>query len=334
MGAQAFVLAAGFGTRLRPLTLHRCKPLVPVCGLPMLAYTLAACAAHGLRRAVVNAHYRAEDLAPWQGVREGVEVQLSMERPEILGTGGGLRAVRHQLAERVVVLNGDILQDVDLAALRQAVPARGAAMALRPAGAERYGVVAADTSGVVVRLVDVARAPAEGEVDVSTHFTGVHAMDRETLDLIPEGFACVVRSAYRDLVPARRVRALLHRGVWLDVGDPPAYLEANLALLEGRVRLALDPFARAAWAQRADGQRLGSGPPQPGPCWVGRDASLGSEVRLSRTVVGAGARIAAGTALRDCVVWEGVQVPAGRWERAIFYPGGRLQLPARSGARG
>ncbi|MBW2255743.1 MAG: NTP transferase domain-containing protein [Deltaproteobacteria bacterium] len=69
---DAFILAAGFGTRLRPLTHHRPKPLLPVCGVPMLAYTLALCHRHGLRDVVVNAHHLADQLRPWEGLHEGV----------------------------------------------------------------------------------------------------------------------------------------------------------------------------------------------------------------------------------------------------------------------
>src|SRR5690606_10371433 len=139
-----------------------------------------------------------------------------IETPAILGTGGGLRFARGHLAERFAVVNADVLTDVDLRALLDLVPAGGAAMALRPhaADAARYGVVAADATGTVVRLADVASASPAGVVRDDTHFTGLHALDRSTLALVPDGEACVVRTAYRALVPQRRVRALRHTGTW------------------------------------------------------------------------------------------------------------------------
>ena len=91
---DAFILAAGFGTRLRPLTDELPKPLVPVCGVPMLAYALAQCAHFGIKSVVVNAHWKAEQLVSWSGLREGCQVSISEELPEILGTGGGLHRVR------------------------------------------------------------------------------------------------------------------------------------------------------------------------------------------------------------------------------------------------
>jgi mannose-1-phosphate guanylyltransferase len=323
----AFVLAAGLGTRLRPLTDHRPKPLVPVCGVPMLAYALASCARHGLTDVVVNAHWLAEQVVGWEGVREGVRVAISVELPEILGTGGGLRAVRDRLAPRFAVVNADVLSDVDLSALLAAVPPGGAAMALRsdPEPA-RYGIVAADADHRVVELTTVARADARGPVDRTTHFTGIHAMDRAALDRVPPGFQCIVRTAYRSLVPERRVAGVVHRGIWLDVGDPAAYLDANLAVLDGGLALPLDPVERAGYARLGGRERgdsaLVAGVDLDGPVWIGPGAELGRGARVTRSVIGAGARVPAGVELVDSVVWDGVTVPAGAHRRVIVHDGG------------
>jgi len=326
---DAFVLAAGFGTRLRPLTLHKPKPLVPVCGVPMLSYALALCARHGLRSVVVNAHHLADQLLPWAGEHEGVRVEISVEEPEILGTGGGLRAVRDRLADRFAVVNADVLCDVDLGALLAATPDHGAAMALRPhPESSRYGVVAADSTGTVVQLVHLATAPPHGVVDASTHFTGVYAMDRVALERIPPGFACVVRTALQQMVPERLVAGLRHPGLWLDVGDPEAYLAANLAALGG-LSLPLDPFPRAGWAR---GERevgdpgLVEGVRVEGPAWVGQGARVGEGVRLSHAVVGPGAEVPAGADLERVVVWEGLRVPPTRLRDAVVFPGGVLEV--------
>ena len=327
--ATAFVLAAGLGTRLRPLTEHLPKPLVPVCGVPMLAYSLALCARHGHRNVIVNAHWLAHTLAPWEGDHEGVNVSVAVEAPDILGTGGGLRAVRDHLAERFAVVNADVLCDVNLTALLDAVPLGGGAMALRPMEAERYGVVAADSTGVVVELVTVAHATPSGEVDRDTHFTGIHALHRDALDLVPDGFACVVRTAYRELVPRRLVNGLRHTGAWLDVGDPEAYLATNLAVLAGEVQLALDPRLRAAWCRsgrRSFGDsKAAHGAMIRGDAWVGVGAQIEGST-LQNAVIGAHAVVHPRAELIDSVVWDGCEVPAGRYERAVVYPGGVLRL--------
>ena len=167
---QAFVLAAGLGTRLRPLTEHRPKPLVPVCGVPLLAYSLRLCARHGLSRVVVNAHWLSEQVEAWAGLHEGVNVTVSTEKPEVLGTGGGLRKVMHELDPVFVVLNGDVLHDVDLTALVATVRPGGAAMALRkyPDGDHRYGIVAADSANTVWRITSLASIEPEGDANEDT----------------------------------------------------------------------------------------------------------------------------------------------------------------------
>lgn len=331
MSAEAFVLAAGLGTRLRPFTLARPKPLMPVCGVPMLAYALALLRRHGFDRAIVNAHHLADQLAAWEGDHEGVRVTISTELPDILGTGGGLRAVRSQLAGRFVVLNADVLCDVDLRALVAAVPDGGGAMALRPHAedAARYGVVAADAEGVVVALSHIASAPAVGDVARDTHFTGVHALDLAALEQVPDGFACIVRTAYRALVPQRRVRGVRHAGTWIDIGDPAAWHAANLAVLTTPLPLPLDPTPRAAYARGPRGAHGGApvGVTVEGAVWIGPGATVAPGAVLRDCVIGPGALVRGDARLSRCVVWDGVEV-GGEVTDAIVWPGGVVGVGA------
>ncbi len=312
---DAFILAAGFGTRLRPLTERVPKPLVPVCGVPLLSWSLALCAQHGLKRVVVNGHWLAEALEPWAGEHEGVYVTLSIEAPDILGTGGGLKLVADQLAERFVVLNGDVLHRIDLTALLAAIPEGGGAMALRRdvENAPKYGIVAADETGTVVQLTSLAVATADGAVARDTHFTGIHALDRAALDRVPDGFACIVRTAYVQLVSERAVGATLAEGPWLDCGDPEAYLDTNLAVLRGQVTGAIDPFQRAGYGRTADGVETGDaslvdGVEVQGAVWVGKGAKVAPGTVLRDTVLGAGAVVGPGSNLAECVVWDNAAI--------------------------
>lgn len=212
MRATAFILAAGLGTRLRPLTLRTPKPLLPVAGRPMLDHVLAHARRHGHTRFVVNASWMPEQIVAWAADQPGVEVSVE---PVILGTGGGLRAARDRLAERFAVLNGDILSDVDLTAL-WAVDAP-AAMALRRQEVPRHTGVSWD--GRRVRGI----SGVVGEGDPGLHFTGVHVLDRDLLDRVPPGEQCVVRTLYRGLIPEGRVGGLIHGGAWVDIGTVPEY---------------------------------------------------------------------------------------------------------------
>lgn len=305
----AFLLAAGHGTRLRPLTLVRPKPLLPVCGAPMLDHVLAHVRSHGHTDVLVNAHYLWEQVAAWASARD---VALQVELPEVLGTGGGLKAAAERLSDRFVVVNGDILSDVDLTRLLSAVPDGGAAMALRAdsaLGAE--APVEATEDGVVVRMREFAGTPGLGVP--GTHFTGIHAAAKSILDDVPDGFACIVRTAYTQHLPEGKIRAIRHTGGWFDIGTPTDYLDANLAVLDGRWRTALD-----VWS-------LGDG--EPGVRWVGPGARV--EGTVLHSVVGEGAWVPAGAHLVDCVVWDGVAVPPGHHQGAVFFPGG-VHVPPRA----
>ena len=326
MNAQAFVLAAGFGTRLRPLTLDRPKPLVPVVGRPVLDQALALCRAAQLREVVVNAHHLSDAIVTYCGQQDDLDIYVQVESPDILGTGGGLKAAAPKLDERFVVLNGDILCDAPVDALLHTLGNEADAVMLlrRSDEASRFGVVAADTSGRVVDLVDLAHAEPLGPTDRSTHFTGLHALHQRALQHVPEGFACIVRTAYCALVPQRKVSALRLEGDWFDIGNPTDYLEANLAVLAGDLRLPLDtrPLA-SVWLDR--GESRGN---WRGPLWIGENARVDPSATLGpNVVIGDGATIRPGAVLSDTVVWDGAEVaPHAELRRAIVHDTGTLQL--------
>ncbi len=303
-GHTAFLLAAGLGTRLRPLTESRPKALLPVCGVPMLDYALALVRRHGHRELIVNAHHHWQQVAAWAATND---VEIQVELPDVLGTGGGLAVASSRLADVVTIVNADILCSYDLGALAACVPAGGAAMILRESpDAERIGPVERDAAGTVVRITSVVPG-AQGIP--GTHFTGIHAMHRDAIARIPDGVQGVIDTAYKALVPLGRVRAVLEPGAtWFDVGTPDAYLAANLAVLRGEIAVPLDPWTR--------GERRGTS-------WVGEGGAIHGAVE--ECVIGADAVIPGGASLARCVVWDGVVVDAGRYEDAIVFGGGVLQ---------
>jgi len=305
----AFLLAAGFGSRLRPLTLARPKPLLPVGGVAMLDLALAQLRRHGHERVLVNAHHLWEQVAAWA---ERNDVALQVELPDILGTGGGLQAALDRLADTVVIFNGDILTDTDLTALAASCPPGGAAMALREI--DELGTitpVSVAPDGRILRIGEItasADAPPVRWGGPGVHFTGIHAMAREAIARTPSGFCGIVRTTYTELVPAGLVRGTRHRGTWADLGTPPAYLDANMAVLDGELTLSVDPWQGAT--RGAGGSLIGAG--------------ARVEGTVEHCVIGAGAVVPAGARLRDCVVWDGVAVPAVALERAVVYDGGAV----------
>jgi NDP-sugar pyrophosphorylase family protein len=311
MDYSVFLLAAGFGTRLRPLTLHRPKPLLPLLGFPMAQYAVHWLRAHGHDRIIVNAHHLWEQIAAWSE-EEGLGLQV--ELPDILGTGGGLRAAKEQLGEKFLIWNGDILSNIDPNRLLDECPAEGAAMALRYSNdLQKTTRLFTDNEGFVLRIGDVClspNAPPVPNTPDGLHFTGIHAMSRESLRHIGEGFQCVVRSAYKELVADRNVRSIRHEDLWFDTGIPTEYFDANMKALRGELPLSFDP-----WKHANDSFT---------DSFVHHKANVNGV--LVQSIVGANADISRDAHLSRCIVWDSVHVPAGVYENGIFFDGGFLSM--------
>jgi len=306
---RAMVLAAGLGTRLRPLTDRLPKPLVPLFDQPLLAYNLRLLASLGVREVVINVFGPATQIRTrlGDGRALGLELRYS-EETTLLGTGGGVRRQLAWLGEHgtFLVLNGDTIVAGDLAgawARHQRRAAQATLLLHAHSEAAAYGAVDFDAHGRITALGSLlGPAPAS-----SLLFGGVHFLEPELLaDLSPDASACLIRDAY---VPALR-RGLLLCGdpaltSWADLGTPARYLAAHQTLLRQPGRF---PHAGGAGATAAPA-------PEPGsltrvePCWLGPGVqSRGPAVVGPDAVIGAGTTLAAGIELQRCVVWPGSTV--------------------------
>lgn len=295
------LLCAGYGTRMRPLSDELPKPLLPAANRPLCEFALRLFARHGIRRAVVNLHHLGHLIPPalGDGARLGLSIEYS-EEEVILGTGGGLVRARRLLGDGdFLVANADVLCAPDLERLLSFHRERRAAatMVVRPmpAGAE-YTPVWLDPDGLVAGIG--GDAPRAGLQPVM--FEGVHLLSQAIFDFLPPaGFSCVVDQGYRALLArGLRVAGFVDAGPWLDLGTPALYLQANLALLSGRLRLPqLDPLAEGA---------------QPGGVLVAPGAAVAKTARLGPEVaVGERAVIGEGAKLSRCLVWAGACVESG-----------------------
>jgi mannose-1-phosphate guanylyltransferase len=339
---KAMVLCAGFGTRLRPLTDKVPKPLVPVCGLPLLQYNLALLHGAGVREVVINTHHLGAEME--KGARElaariGLLIEVSSEKGHILGTGGGVRAAAHLLGnETFFLLNGDMLFDVDLDAALAAHRAHKAVstmvLAPYPKGAT-YSSVEIDGEQRVRRIAGRG-APAEAGL-TKTHFTGVHVMEPEVIARLPaDGEADINRTAYVKLIhEGAVVHGFLQAGYWGDLGAPRSFLRANLDVLDGKVPLGrFSPLAdpRAGMVERTpgvfvhpsaliDSQARFEAPALIGPrCMIGPDAQVGPHAILA-----AGVRVDPGASIVRAACWDGTHLGSGEQVKdEIAAPGVRM----------
>src|SRR5262245_23663722 len=237
--STALVLAAGLGTRLRPLTLARAKPELPVAGRSLVERIVTWLAGQGVTDLIVNLHYRAETITALlgDGQQLGTRVRYSWEQPVLGSAGGPRRAFSLTSVDRLGLVNGDTLADVPLDAMAEMHCTSDAlvTMAVIPnPDPTRYGGVVIDDHGVVVGF---SRRGAPGP---SWHFVGVQIAERAAFDAISDGLpAESVGAVYPALMTGRpgSVRAFTTDATFRDIGTPADYLAACLALAEGPLAL-------------------------------------------------------------------------------------------------
>lgn len=292
----AMVLAAGLGTRLRPLTDELPKPLMPIGDRPALAHILEALAAGGITQAVVNTHHLAHDFEKFEPP-SSLAIQIVHE-PEILGTAGGVRNAAALLgAEEVVVWNGDIhAPSLDVAALLEAHREREASATWVVARRERgEGTVGLDAQGHVVRL----RGQRFGEEAKGGDFLGISVQDPALRASLPERGCLVGDSALPLLSRGAPIATYEFSGEWHDIGTPSALLEANLRWLRERGLR----FHRAATARVAEGVGLDE-------AVVSEGAAAEGKGLLRRMLVLPGARVRA--PMEGAVVGESTRAECER----------------------
>ena len=309
---HALVLCAGLGTRLRPLTEERPKPLVPVLGRPLASYALEILAAHGVRHVVANAHHLADQihpgLSPW-AASQGMTFTTLVEET-ILGTGGGIRnALPHLGARDFVVFNGDVLAAPDLSRALAHHRATGALMTLvlrEDPSAHRLGAIEVTAEGEVVRILN--EGPPASAPTTPCLFTGVYIVSHAIAPELPAD-GCVVRHTLRRLLAKEaRVSGVIDTNAWYDLGTVASYARAQFDLLRGR---AVFP---------------GFEPPRE-PRYVAADARLAASVTLGEDViVSSGAKVRGAGALTRAIVWDDAETTAP-CEGMVVSRGYRVAIP-------
>ena len=312
----AFVLCAGWGERLQPLTDQIPKPLVPICGVPLCEFALARLVAAGVERLVINTHRLPGEFVrlfpeyPHASSYAGVPVFFRHEET-LLETAGGLKNVEDLLLPGpVLVHNGDILAEMDLLALMAAHSRSGAlcTLALRSTGGPLQ--VGFDASSA--RVTDI-----RGELGSDAPrflYTGVCVVEPALLARIPSGqpvsFVTVWLEALRTGEKIGGV--VLDDGVWRDIGTVGEYLRIHADLASGAVKLPPPATAPSDWPRwRMPGAKVAPDAELAGWNWLGPDCAVGGGAQVSNSVLWAGAKVEAGAAVEGCVVREGM-IAAGQ----------------------
>jgi len=292
---KAMILAAGFGTRLFPLTIDRTKPAIPFLGKPLVGYVAEYVARFGFKDVIVNLHHQPDSvrLALGDGSEFGVHITYTVEEPEILGTAGALDNARGLLEdEPFLIVNGKIISDIDIAAAVETHKKSDAlaTMVLKPNVKREKFTIVETSDGYVTSFGEMARPLTEEEIRDTEHeivtplmFTGIHILDPRVFEYISPGiYSDIVPHVYRPaLAKGDKIAAHVTDGNWYELSTIPRYLDISLAMMNGT-----DVIAGAN-------------------CTISRDATVRDSVMWDNVTVGREVN------LYRTIIADGVMLPDG-----------------------
>ena len=314
---RAMILAAGLGTRLRPITYSRPKPMVPVVNRPVMEHIVRLLARHGFREVIANLHWFPDLIRGHfgDGGEFGIELSYS-EEEQLLGTSGGVRKAAGFLGDSFLVISGDALTDIDLATMRDFHESHDGIATLatrRVTDTSQFGVVITAPDGRVQGFQEKPR-PAEALSDLAN--CGIYMFRSDVFDHFPapgtskaageedpEGFADWAMDVFPSLLGAD-IPFYSHEinAYWNDIGNLEELKQGNFDALEGTVEV------EPGQPEVSPGVRSGSdlaGAEVDAPALVGSDVELGEGVRLlGPVVVGDGCRIGAGAVVGGSVLLD------------------------------
>jgi len=310
---RAILLAGGKGTRLRPLTLHTPKPIVPIFDRPFLRYQIDLLRqVPEIDEVILSLNYqprRIEDVFG-DGSDLGIQLRYVVE-PNPLGTGGAIKfAAGTYRGEPLVVFNGDVFTAVDLPAVLRLHRERKATatIVLTPVkNPAAYGLVETDHADNVKAFLE---KPTPDQIRCDTINAGIYVLEPEALDRIPEDTVySIERGFFPSLVANRETFvASIYRGYWIDIGTPEKYREAHRDIMDGR--FVAPPFAdRAGQAVVSPDARIEEGATIEGPCFIDAGAVIKKGARIGPySVIGAHSHVAEGAVLEGAILWPNTWV--------------------------
>ena len=243
---KAMILAAGFGTRLFPLTIDRTKPAIPFLGKPLVGYVAEYVAKYGFNDVVVNLHHQPESVkkALGDGSEYGVKIHYTEEIPKILGTAGGLDNARHLLEDDTfIIVNGKIITDIDISAAVETHKKSGAlaTMVLKPNVKREKFTEVHTRDGFLTGFGDYAHPFTADEIRDTNElhtplmFTGIHILEPRVFDYIPRGvYSDIVPTFYNPaLKKGEKIAVHTTDANWFELSTIPRYLDISLAMMNG-----------------------------------------------------------------------------------------------------
>lgn len=310
---QAVILVGGKGTRLRPLTCGRPKPVITLVDRPFMAYMLEWLRGHGVDDIIMSCGFEPTQVQETLGDGSdwGVSLRYVVE-PEPRGTAGALKECEALLDDRFLMLNGDVLTDVDVGAQIRDHEASGAVATLGLVPVDdpsAYGLVLCDETGAVTGFMEKPGADELGGLREYLISAGIYVLERSVLDLIAaDRPVSIERDIWPKLVGAGLHATAARESYWMDIGTPDRYLHATYDILDGDVMTAVRE--RLGPGYLALGEHLAAGEARVvPPAVVGDRVTLGRRTHVGPLVVlGHGVTVGANTRVERSVVLDGAVI--------------------------
>ncbi|MEW6128077.1 MAG: NDP-sugar synthase [Acidobacteriota bacterium] len=318
---QSLILAGGKGTRLRPLTMHTPKPIVPIANRPFLLYQIELLKRAGIHDCILSLSYQPQRIADkmGDGSHLGLRIDYTVETSP-LGTAGAYRHAEALIKDSTLVFNGDVLTDIDLNEVIKFHKEKEslATLVLAPvANPSAYGLVETAEDGRIQRFLE---KPKPEEITCNTINAGIYILEPRVLDYIPEGEPFMFEyGVFPKLLENKEpFYAYIYNGYWRDIGTNASYLQANLDVMAGKVRIMDLPekirgekFDVAAEIDalsvvdesctiKAGAQIINS--------FISRNCYIGEKARIENSVVRGGTRVENGASVKDSIIGKGCHI--------------------------
>jgi len=309
---KAFVMAAGAGTRLRPLTYAIPKPMVPVVNKPVIFYTLENLMRHGIHNAVLNLHHYPGMIKKYfkDGSQLGMNISYSYEK-KLLGTAGGVKKMQDFFDTTFVVMSGDGLTDIDLTKAIKYHKAKKAlgTMVLKAVDTKfEYGVTLTDKTGKIIKFIE---KPRWSDVFANTVNTGIYIFEPEIFRHIPKGrFYDFGLQLWPELLKKKKkIYGYVMDEYWTDVGNLVEYRQGIRDALDGKIKIRIpgEQVKPGVWVGKGtviDKKAKLIAPSVIGSyCYIGKNAVIGEY-----TTIADHSRISSGAKIKNSILWGNVDV--------------------------
>ena len=302
---KAIILAAGFGSRLKPLTNDLPKPMFPVLNRPILEHALHFLSSQGIKEIAINLHHQPERIIEYFGNGKKFKVKLHFSKEEnILGTAGGIKKLELFFKdETFLVINSDILADVnlkDVLKFHQEKKSKLTLVVRQDSNTEKYDSIQRVEEGRIVNFL--GHSIKNSAVTTKVMFTGIQIMEPDIFSRIPENKFCgttedVFPGIIQDGIP---VYGFLHKGYWIDMGTRETYIQAQKDAMDGKVVL------------KNSCSRSPEGPLVVPPVHIGKNCEISQDAQVGPyAVIGDGCRIHPGAIIENSILWSSATIGKG-----------------------